>query len=142
MNAQKEIISKYGLPDNVYQAKHCELWQVQKDFAWFPTTKIFINKDFKKKLYNAFKELETNNLQSEIKTFDGCFQQRTVRGSDMISLHSWAMAIDINASTEKLGQVKSTLSPKFIEIMLKNGLFWGGNYKGRKDPMHFSLYNG
>lgn len=96
-------------------------------------TKIFINKDFKNKLYNAFKEdLETNNLQSEIKTFDGCFQQRTVRGSDMISLHSWAMAIDINASTEKLGQVKSTLSPKFIEIMLKNGLFWGGNYKVEK----------
>ena len=142
MSAQKEIISKYGLPDNVYQAKYCELWKVQKDFAWFPATKIFINKDFKNKLYNAFKELETNNLQSEIKTFDGCFQQRTVRGSDMISLHSWAMAIDINASTEKLGQVKSTLSPKFIEIMLKNGLFWGGNYKGRKDPMHFSLYNG
>ena len=142
MSAQKEIISKYGLPDNVYQAKYCQLWKVQKDFAWFPATKIFINKDLKNKLYNAFKELETNNLQSEIKTFDGCFQQRTVRGSDMISLHSWAMAIDINASTEKLGQVKSTLSPKFIEIMLKNGLFWGGNYKGRKDPMHFSLYNG
>lgn len=36
MSAQKEIISKYGLPDNVYQAKYCELlWKVQKDFAWF-----------------------------------------------------------------------------------------------------------
>lgn len=140
MSAQSEIISKYGMPDAVYQYKYCVLWQIQKDFPWFPAKRVFINADFKKKLYAAFNKLD--NLHTEIETFDGCYEQRTVRGSKFISLHSWAMAIDLNASKEKLGQVNTGWSDEFLKVMRDNGIFWGGDYVGRKDPMHFSHYNG
>ena len=141
MSAQSEIIAKYGMPGKDYQAKYCTTWDVKQDFPWFPAKRIFINTDFKNRLYAAFKELEQKGLQREIKTFDGCYVDRPVRGSSSISLHSWAMAMDINASFEQLGQTFTHFSKPFIDIMTKY-VFWGGNYHGRKDPMHFSLYNG
>lgn len=142
MSTQSEIISKYGPPGPVYRAKYCITWNVKADFPWFPSDKIYINKEFKDKLYAAFKQLEQKGLSREIKTFDGCYAERNVRGTDAISLHSWAMAIDINAAFEKLGQIVTHFSKEFIDVIVSNGLFWGGNYHGRKDPMHFSLYNG
>lgn len=130
------------MPGVTYQAKFCTIWKVQEDFPWFPAKRIFINKEFKEKLYKAFKKIEEAHLQNEIHSFDGCYQERKVRGSSAISLHSWAMAIDLNASMEKLGQTTSHFSGEFIKIMTEEGIYWGGNYQGRKDPMHFSLYNG
>lgn len=141
MIAQEEILLKYGKPDKAYFDKYCIMWQIQSDFPWFPAKRIYINQDFKDKLYSAFKELEESGLQHEIETYDGCYVERKVRGSNKMSLHSWAMAIDTNASKEKLGQITTNYTPEFIAIMVKY-VFWGGNYKGRKDPMHFSLYNG
>jgi len=142
MNAQKEILKKYGKPDVIYQSKYCILWMIQIDFPWFPKERIFINKDFKNKLYAAFKELEAAGLHTEIKTEDGCFEIRKVRANaNLTSLHSWAMAMDLNAAAEKLGQVKTNWSPEFIAIMTKY-VFWGGNFHDRHDNMHFALYNG
>ncbi len=142
MKAQDIIIAKYGQPGNEYLHKYCTLWQVKNDFPWFPAKTIYINKEFEVKLFAAFKEIEAHGLKGEIKTFDGCYSIRNVRGSARQSLHSWAMAIDMNSATEKLGQEKTNWSDQFINIMVSHGIYWGGNYSGRKDPMHFSLYNG
>jgi hypothetical protein len=142
MTAQTQILRKYGHPNDQYAAVYCELWPVQKRFPWFPAKKIFINKDFRKKLETAFANLERAGIQSEIKTFDGCYNKRKVRGSDdSTSLHAWAMAIDLNAGVEKLGQQETHWSGQFIAVMLAAGLYWGGNWH-RKDPMHFALFNG
>lgn len=141
MSAQQDIITKYGEPTKDYFNIYCMMWEVINDFSWFPAKRIYINKDFKLKLWSAFTELEAANLHHEIETFDGCYVERRVRGSNKMSLHSWAMAIDLNASKEKLGQVETHFTTPFIDIMVKY-VFWGGNYKGRKDPMHFSLFNG
>lgn len=142
MTAQQEILAKYGEPGPEYQRKYCEVWSVQEQFPWFPVKNIFINKDFAAKLTTAFSKLQAMNLHREIKTFDGCYNDRKVRGKSVQSLHSWAMAIDLNASIEKLGQTTTHFSEALIKIMIESGIFWGGNYHGRKDPMHFSLYNG
>ncbi len=141
MIAQDEILAHYGQPDKTYFDKYCIMWETQKDFSWFPAKRIYINTDFKVKLWSAFAELEQTGLHHEIETFDGCYVERRVRGSNKISLHSWAMAIDLNASKEKLGQVDSHFTPAFIAVMVKY-VFWGGGFKIRKDPMHFALFNG
>jgi hypothetical protein len=147
MTAQTQIILKYGLPDDIYKSRHCEIWDVQTEFPWFlklekPVKRIFINKDFKSKLKLAFTNLEKADLHKEIISFDGCYVDRSVRGRNMKSLHAWAMAIDLNASKEGLGRIGTAWSPRFIAIMKAAGLYWGGDWKGRKDPMHFALYNG
>lgn len=150
MTAQSQIISKYGLPCSEYNDKYCEMWNLSSDFPWTlgitvngrPWKRVFINKEFKSKLFNAFTNLEKAGLHTEIKTFDGCYVVRMARGRNVPSLHSWAMAIDLNADTEKLGQVTTNWSGQFIAIMKAAGIYWGGDWVRRKDPMHFALYNG
>ena len=134
-----QILSIYGEPGAAYEAKYCVTWQIKNDFAWFPATNILINKEFKDLLFQAFTELQANNCHTEIKTYDGCLVIRNTRGTVLISLHSWGMAIDMNASVEKLGQPFTHWSNLFIQIMTKY-VYWGGQFQGRKDPMHFSLY--
>lgn len=153
---QKAIIANYGLPGKEYRDKWCEIWNVSEDFPWSenikvgrtqaPFKRVYINKDFKQKLNIAFANLTDSSLYTEIKTFDGCFVERKVRGRNAISLHSWAMAIDFNSETEKLYQKKngfyySNFSKEFVKCFTDAGVFWGGNWN-RFDPMHFALYNG
>lgn len=136
------IIKKYGLPGAEYQARYCVLWKIADDFPWFPAKKIFINKEFKDKLFSAFTNLKKAGIEKEIKTFDGCYNDRSVRGRKSTSLHAWAMAIDLNASLNKLGQKNTGWSGQFVAIMKAAGIYWGGDWLGRKDPMHFALFNG
>ena len=152
MTAQTQLILKYGLPDKDYQAKHCEMWKISEDFPWTLNItignsqnqwkRVFINKDFKEKVIRAFGNLERAGLHTEIKTFDGCYVDRKVRGRNTKSLHAWAVAFDLNAGTEGLGKLTTNWSPRFIAVMKASGLYWGGDWKGRKDNMHFALYNG
>jgi len=140
MNTRDIIISKYGEPGAAYQSKFCEIWEVKKEFPWFPANRIFINKDFKIKLQLAFKNLEAKKLHVEIKTFDGCYNDRAARGINVRSLHAWAMAIDINAAQNPLGG-KVMFSQPFLQCFRAAGLFCGADWT-RKDGMHFALFNG
>ena len=152
MSASRNIMQKYGPPDDHYFAKYGMTWNVVEDFKWSenilimdtvkPLKRILINKEFQSKLKTAFTNLERAGLHTEIKTYDGCYNNRSVRGSESKSLHAWAMAIDLNASLEKLGQSGTHWSAQFVAIMKAAGLFWGGDWRGRKDNMHFALFNG
>lgn len=142
MTAQEQIIAKYGQPDKHYFAKYCSIWKVGIQYPWFPSKRLYINKDFEQCLNTALSKLEQAGIQDEIETCDGCYSERKVRGSNKISLHSWAVAVDLNAHKEKLGQEHTNWSDQFLDIMRESGLFWGGDFKGRKDPMHFGLFPG
>ncbi len=68
---------------------------------------------------------------------------RQVRGStDMLSNHASGTAIDVNALKHPLG-ASNTFKPekeKIVrELCAKYGLRWGGDYKNRKDEMHFEI---
>lgn len=148
----QSVINKYGPPDADYFAKHCFIWNVQADHPWIdnvinsgtgkPLKRVYINRELKDKLSAAFTMLEQTGLHTEIKTFDGCYNPRQVRGRNSKSLHAWAMAVDLNADIEKLGQTTTNWSGRFLAIMKASGLFWGGDWRSRKDSMHFALYNG
>jgi hypothetical protein len=148
MSAQVTITAKYGSPGAAYESKFCQLWHVQQDFAWFPAEKIFINSDFKTKLFIAFTALQQAGLHTEIETFDGCLEERNTRGSSIASLHCWAMAMDLNAAKNPMhrqptdAQRQGSWSDAFIKTMKAAGLFFGGEFISRADPMHFSLYDG
>ena len=68
---------------------------------------------------------------------------RMVRGStDKLSNHSSGTAIDLNASRHPLGQLgtfEASKVPMLRALAHKYGLTWGGDYKGRKDEMHFEI---
>ena len=70
-----------------------------------------------------------------------CF--RMVRGStDNLSNHSSGTAIDLNATRHPLGKVGTFPNekvPMIRALAKKYGLIWGGDYRNRKDEMHFEI---
>jgi len=142
-SAQRSLYERYGDPRiKGWGNKWMVIWQVQQAFPWFPAQKIYIHKDFRVKLQEAFHALEQAGVHHEIKTFDGCYNIRHVRGSDSaLSIHSWGAAIDLNAADNPLGS-NGTWSAAFLKVMSSHGIYCGQNWKGRKDPMHFALVNG
>lgn len=70
--------------------------------------------------------------------FGGCFNIRQIAGSDSWSNHSWACAIDLSPATNGFN-AKGTLSKIVVDAFKRQGALWGGDYKGRTDPMHFEF---
>lgn len=146
-----QALKKYGDPNLIEtQQKHFELWLVplaiQQAFKHvrfsalgtigFPK-KILINKDFKPLLENALQNLIDRGLTEELETWDGVFVIRNKRGLLSLSLHSWAIAVDVNQAENQLNQ-EPKLSPEFVKCFTDAGMEWGGTWK-RKDGMHFQI---
>lgn len=100
-------------------------------------SKIYLNRDLRPLLEEAFTNLISRGLLDELKSFDGCFCIRQMRGSKSMSLHSWGVAVDVNAATNQMGKTP-TLSKEFVACFTDAGLEWGGNWK-TPDGMHFQL---
>ena len=69
---------------------------------------------------------------------------RMVRGStDRLSCHSSGTAIDLNATKHPLGKAGTfplEKIPMIQALAKKYGIKWGGDYRGRKDEMHFEIH--
>jgi hypothetical protein len=92
---------------------------------------------FAVEFHNLIEELDVGALDD----FAYCY--RDVRGvPGKLSNHSSGTALDLNSSRHKLGQV-GTFEPGKIPMLRalvkKYGLTWGGDYKGRKDEMHYEI---
>lgn len=74
---------------------------------------------------------------------DWAYAFRMVRGTtDKLSCHSSGTAIDLNASKHALGKVgtfEAAKVPMIRALAKKYGLTWGGDYRNRKDEMHFEV---
>ena len=92
---------------------------------------------FASEFHNLIEELDVGALD------DWGYAFRMVRGTtDKLSNHSSGTAIDLNASRHPLGQV-GTFEPGKVPMLRalahKWGLTWGGDFKSRKDEMHFEI---
>jgi hypothetical protein len=136
MVSSAQCLAKYGEPSN---GNRCmTLWDVPTalEVGVIPK-RIYCNKDMVEPLGKAFKNLIDTGCVSELKTYDGCFNIRKKRGLGSMSLHSWGIAIDLNAFENQLYQ-EPKLSPAFVKCFTDAGFDWGG-YWTRKDGMHFQL---
>lgn len=68
---------------------------------------------------------------------------RDIRGvTGKLSNHSSGTAIDLNATKHPLGKVGTFPNekvPMIRALAKKYGLIWGGDYRSRKDEMHFEV---
>lgn len=148
MSAQQDLTQRYGRPDQLYVRTHCIQWSIQTEFSWFPAASFLVNSDFRSLLTTAFTALQAAGLHTEIHTFDGCYNPRRVRGGEAVSLHAWAAAIDLNAASNPMAvnptaaQRTGSWSPEFISTMKASGLYFGGNFHVRADPMHWAMGDG
>ena len=90
-------------------------------------------------LRGALQEVQDAGLAGTLKTYSGCyvprFIERDPEGS--ISLHTWGIAIDMDAATNYRG-IRGTMDIRVVEIFKRWGFAWGGDWK-YTDPMHFEL---
>lgn len=132
----KDCLRKYGAPSA--SNPWLTLWDVPSNLEIGVIPKrIYCNKDLILPLSNAFANLISRGFVDELKTWDGCFNIRKKRGLVTMSLHSWAVAVDMNAFENGLGK-EPKLSPGFVLCFTDAGFDWGGTWK-RKDGMHFQL---
>lgn len=109
------------------------LWHAPQGF---PFRRIYCNTDVAGDLDLIFDGILMCGLEKELKSFDGCFNVRKIRGSKKRwSLHSFGLAVDFNASTNKM-RTFGDMHPEIVSIFETHGWKWGGDFK-RKDPMHF-----
>jgi hypothetical protein len=135
MVTSQQALKKYGDPN---KQSALTLWDVPGylEIGIIPK-RIYCNRDMIVPLSAAFQALITSGHVNELKTWDGCFNIRKKRGLTSMSLHSWGIAIDLNAFENGLNQTPK-LSPGFVKCFTDNGFEWGGTWQ-RKDGMHFQL---
>lgn len=140
MITPKLCFEKFGTPGPGFERANMVLWVVPqpiRDRIKKLPAKIYCHKLMVAPLTKAFENLILNCVEDELQTWDGCFNIRKMRGLNEWSIHSWALAIDVNAATNGLGQ-KPTLSWTFVKCFTDAGFDWGGTWT-RRDGMHFQL---
>lgn len=135
MVTSTQALKKYGDPT---KELGMVLWDVPPtlEIGVIPK-RLYCNRDMVQPLTTAFSNLISRDFVQELKTFDGCFNIRKKRGLTSMSLHSWGLAIDVNAAWNGLN-VTPVLSAGFVKCFTDAGFDWGGTWK-RKDGMHFQL---
>ena len=135
MVTSQQALKKYGPPET---EKFMTLWDVPTNLEHGTIPKkIYCNKDMVGPLEQAFTNVIDRGLVDQIRTWDGCFNIRRKRGATSSSLHSWGIAIDINAAWNGFGK-KPTMSPELVKCFTDAGFDWGGIWS-RPDGMHFQL---
>jgi hypothetical protein len=139
MVTSAQCLKKWGDPTIVTnELKYMTVWDVPAhlEIGVIPK-RLYCNKIIVTPLSQAFTNLIDREFVKELKTFDGCFNVRRKRGLKSLSLHSWGIAVDVNAAWNGLGK-EPTLSEGFIKCFTDAGFDWGGTWT-RKDGMHFQL---
>lgn len=72
--------------------------------------------------------------------YAGAYVKRNVRGSSSaISCHAFGAAIDLDPKHNPMNTSgnRGSFPDAVINIFKQEGWYWGGDFKSRKDPMHF-----
>lgn len=116
-------------------------WQVDKPVRSFPFHKRAapaLRKvlDDVLKLYPARSDLERTGIH----LWGGAYNFRLMRGSNSLSMHSWACAIDFNPEVNRFGRVYrehlGMMPMPIVDLFRAQGFTWGGLWR-KPDPMHF-----
>lgn len=86
----------------------------------------------------AFQEIKDRGLSQHIRSFDGTYNYRAKRGGRSLSVHSWGIAVDLNAGSHPMGRSRQTPGQRQIAaVMARHGF-----HQLRNDPMHFQYATG
>ena len=153
-----DCFDAFGDPNTVWdEGRYMCVWDVpeyiHKRLHAIPR-RIYCNKEMPLALEIALYNVIDRGYTNDLKTWDGCFQVRPIRGYERkvkeliasgqiekamiyMSIHSWGVAIDINAFENGLG-MQPRMKLGFVKCFTDAGFEWGGTWK-RADGMHFQL---
>jgi hypothetical protein len=96
-------------------------------------------------LAGLWQDWERAGLLDRVRTVDGAFVARFIRGSSTtLSNHAFGSAFDINAATNPRGVRPPLLGEKgcvreLVPLAFKRGFYWGGHFTDKPDGMHFEI---
>lgn len=70
----------------------------------------------------------------------GAYVARRIRGSPRWSMHAWGAAVDFDPDHNEMSYLPHAphrMAQPVIDAFKAEGARWGGDYRGRKDFMHF-----
>ncbi len=147
----EDIIKEFGEPGDTDNFEYIKLpypmriaWDISKT-----VNKVLVHKKASISLLMIFKEILDVYGVDKIKElgidlFGGCYNLRQMRGGTEWSVHSWALAIDIDPANNRLNENSSTANfaqPEYadmIAIFYKHGWYSLGTEKNY-DWMHFQF---
>jgi hypothetical protein len=101
---------------------------------------IRIHRQAAPSLRRIMREIEAKGWAHKIKSFNGSFVPRFVRGSETsLSSHAYGTSIDINAAENGQGMEPTEDQKQLAPIFEKHGWYWGDRFKSLRDPMHFEF---
>lgn len=143
------------VPQNPEQIKIINNWQKNnlvsvyvpqlKNIKGANNGNILFHKNGKEQLLALFNRWEQEKLLSLIRTFDGAWVPRFIRGSTTaLSNHAYGSAFDINAGWNPLGKPsklkgQTGVVRELAAVCYEYGFFWLGWSETRPDPMHFEI---
>ena len=144
----EEAIARYGTINNNKWKDEYKWMVLFQTPDWFvanvkgmdgnPCKRIYMNKDMVKPFEDALKNISDRKLEDELKTFDGCFNIRMIRGTtDKPSTHTYGVGIDLNAGENPLGH-QGLFTEELGKCFEDAGFTWGRRWK-RQDSMHFEF---
>ncbi len=96
-----------------------------------------VNAKFASQFQSLVNDLEATGYQ--IKSIGG-YNYRNIAGTNKLSNHAFGNAIDINPQANPMGRNLVTDMPASVSaIAARNGFDWGGDWKSKKDAMHFEI---
>ena len=133
----------------MYGGSESEVRENLVNINWMPSssgTKILVTRvnGVDRQLQAVSDELE--KLPSDLKKYvtktAGTFNYRAIAGTNILSTHSYGIAIDINTDYSdywrwsKSGQYRNRIPMEIVSIFEKYGFIWGGKWY-HFDTMHF-----
>lgn len=74
-----------------------------------------------------------------LSNYSGSYNFRSIRGATRLSCHSFGAAIDIDAEHNPLGAAQGRMPAAAVDAFSSVAAMWGGNFRTRKDWMHFQF---
>lgn len=145
---QAALIAFYGTPGPQVES---QLVSVVPPFKMYYDGKPIASIKFHRKAAGALKAAldeiwehygrDQNKIDAlGISKYAGSYNPRYIRGSTTKwSNHAYGAAIDLNAEDNGFGKGHGNIPLPVIEAFKRQGARWGGDYRGRTDPMHFEF---
>ena len=139
MIKQDDCLKLFGEPHSNKVKNFLHVWRVPEKYLQeikCMPSKIYCHKKLPEYLMYGLDLVLLRGIKEQIKSWDGCYNVRTTRGGMSWSIHSWGLAIDINAK-ENPFRKKPVMSLELVACF-DTWFDWGGTWL-TPDGMHFQL---
>jgi len=136
---QKSLTAFYGPPGDESRLTRLDVTGLEMKYEGAAVASLLCHRAVSSRLKRVLIEISQSPHAWVLKHFDGCYNNRPMRGGSLPSLHERGAAIDFAASTNGLKTswpMAASMPLEVMEMFAREGWLSAGAFWGR-DAMHF-----